>query len=174
MTESAPARHEAPDVAELRRLLDAATPRPWVAADDPSGAWVHAGWAAGNTDTLRTVIEWMPRPEDARLIAAAVNALPALLDAAAERDALAADADKWQRAALTLQGDRDALRAELAHMTEARDNARAEVERLAATVEAVREACADIEYACVVGYCDPHEVRPAIESITTILDGAES
>ena len=33
----------------------------------------------------------------------------ALLDAAAERDALAADADKWQRAALTLQRDRDAL-----------------------------------------------------------------
>ena len=32
----------------------------------------------------------------------------------------------------------DALRAELAHMTEARDNARAEVERLSARVEAVR------------------------------------
>ena len=45
------------------------------------------------------------------LARAAVGALPALLDAAAERDALAADADKWQRAALTLQGDRDALRA---------------------------------------------------------------
>ena len=32
----------------------------------------------------------------------------------------------------------DALRAELAHMTEARDNARAEVERLTAKVERVR------------------------------------
>ena len=50
--------------------------------------------------------------------------LLALLDAAAERDALAVDADKWQRAALTLQGDRDALLDRLAHMTESRDNAR--------------------------------------------------
>ena len=47
-----------------------------------------------------------------------------LFDAAAERDALAVDADKWQRAALTLQGDRDALLDRLAHMTESRDNAR--------------------------------------------------
>jgi len=58
----------------------------------------------------------------------------------------------------------------LAHMTEARDNARAEVERLAAMVEAVREACADLEHDCVAGYCDPHEVRPAIESIAAVLD----
>ena len=48
---------------------------------------------------------------DAILIVAAVNALPALLD----------DADR------------------LAHMTEARDNARAEVERLTAKVVEVRE-----------------------------------
>ena len=44
-----------------------------------------------------------------------------------------------------LLDDADALRAELAHMTEARDNARAEVDRLSARVEAVREwatACA--------------------------------
>ncbi len=38
----------------------------------------------------------------------------------------------------------NALRAELAHMTEARDNARAEVERLTALVEAVREDARDI------------------------------
>ena len=62
----------------------------------------------------------------------------ALLDAATERDALAADADKWQRAALTLQGDRDALGAKLAHMTEARDNARTEVERLTGQIEAAK------------------------------------
>ena len=61
----------------------------------------------------------------------------------------------------------------LAHMTEARDNARAEVERLAATVEAVREACADLVHDCVAGYYDPHEVRPAIESITAILAEAD-
>lgn len=46
-----------------------------------------------------------------------------LLDAAAERDALAADADKWQRAALTLQGDRDALRAKLAAAEDALNDA---------------------------------------------------
>ena len=38
-----------------------------------------------------------------------------------------------------LLDDADALRAELAHMTEARDNARAEVERLAAAVRRVWE-----------------------------------
>ena len=60
----------------------------------------------------------MPSGEYYALAAAAVDALPALLD------------------------DADALRAELAHMTEARNNARAEVERLAAVVEAVREYAA--------------------------------
>ena len=42
-------------------------------------------------------------------------------------------------AVLGLLDDADALRAELAHMTEARDNARAEVERLTAMVRRVRE-----------------------------------
>lgn len=46
--------------------------------------------------------------------------------------------------------DADALRAELAHMTEARDNARAEVERLTTQVTEVREAhsaaSADMQY----------------------------
>lgn len=37
-----------------------------------------------------------------------------------------------------LRAERDALAAELAHMTEARDNARAEAERLSAAVDAVR------------------------------------
>ena len=55
-----------PDLAELRRLRDAATPGPWV---------------------------WTPYHEDAALLAAAMNALPALLDAAAERDALRAERD---------------------------------------------------------------------------------
>ena len=46
------------------------------------------------------------------------------------------------RTLLALLDVADALRAELAHMTEARDNARAEVERLTAVVEAVREYAA--------------------------------
>ena len=49
-------------------------------------------------------------------------------------------------AVLGLLDDADALRAELAHMTEARDNARAEVERVGALVEAVRELHARESY----------------------------
>ena len=60
-----------------------------------------------------------------------------LLDSRPERDALAADADKWQRAALTLQGDRD--------------NARAEVERLAGQIEAVRALHPRVPYLVQVG-----------------------
>ena len=41
-----------------------------------------------------------------------------------------------------LLDEADALRAELAHMREARDNARAEVKRVTAVVEAVREYAA--------------------------------
>lgn len=44
---------------------------------------------------------------------------------------------------LRLLDDADALRNRLAHMTEARDNARAEVEWLAGRVEAVRTAMQD-------------------------------
>ena len=89
--ETVPARHETPDLAELRRLYSE-----WQETVDPYG------------------FRLMPSGEYYALAAAAVNALPALLD------------------------DADALRAELAHMTEARDNARAEVKRLTAMVEAVR------------------------------------
>ena len=93
MTENT--RHETPDVAELRRLYSE-----WQETVNPYG------------------FRLMPSGEYYALAAAAVNALPALLD------------------------DADALRAELAHMREARDNARAEVERLTALVEAVREYAA--------------------------------
>ena len=78
VAETVEARHETPDVAELRRLAELCTSNP----DFP-----HDG------------------------IGSLVRALPTLLD-------------------------------RLAHMTEARDNARAEVERLTALVEAVREYAA--------------------------------
>lgn len=77
-------------------------------------------------------------------------ALPALPDAAAERDT---------------------LRAELAHMTEARDNARAEVERLTVVVDAVRAECAQIARECDAGFADPYEVRPVVDRITAALEG---
>ena len=81
-----------PDLAELRRLLDGGTPTPWVL----TGLTV---WAWGNG---RVVMGPAPQPFpatfDLELIAAAVNALPALLDAAAERDALAAKVERVRTA----------------------------------------------------------------------------
>ena len=85
-------------LAELRRLLDEGSARPWVAfrANDPNPG--GRGWVGVTRDLD---VDYDPdifasqrcAPRDAALIAAAVNALPALLDAAAERDALAAKLD---------------------------------------------------------------------------------
>ena len=123
------ARHETPDLAELRRLL---------------AAYRAASGLAPIVDAWYEVAR------------AAHAALPALLDADAERDRLARLLDEPRRSgcAVEIAGvriapcdergqtadmrERDALRAELAHMREARDNARAEVERLTAKVERVR------------------------------------
>ena len=124
VAESVPERHEAPDVVELRRLAENATPGPWqaygftvtqhwtrpepwltIAGDDVScGGYCYGGTARGIEELA-----------DADFIAAANPA-----------------------AVLGLLGDTDALRAELAHMTEARDNARAEVERLTGQIEAAK------------------------------------
>ena len=85
VSESVPTRHEAPDVAELRRRLD-----------DMRALATREGVYNGNRAVLNIIARVEP-----------------LLD------------------------DADALRAELAHMTEARDNARAEVERLTAKLDAI-------------------------------------
>ena len=87
-------------LAELRRMLDVATPRPWMACededevrivlDDDSNHWpgrytaIARGFEQGDDYGL----------SDAMLVTAAVNALPALLDAVAERDALAAKVER--------------------------------------------------------------------------------
>ena len=123
------ARHETPDVAELRRLL---------------AAYRAASGLAPIVDAWYEVAR------------AAHAALPALLDADAERDRLARLLDEPRRSgcAVEIAGvriapcdergqtadmrERDALRAELAHMREARDAARAEVDALAAKVARVR------------------------------------
>lgn len=104
VSETVPARHETPDVAELRRLAEACPGfilkylgggpgvKPYITLADESGMPLSdSGW-------------------DAVLLFAEIAAqeVPRLLD-------------------------------RLAHMTEARDNARAEVERLGAAVERVRE-----------------------------------
>ena len=114
-------RHEAPDVAKLRRLAEAC-PKP---GSDPHilGPW----WDAG--DLARSPVDV---PADREFImAASPTAVLALLDDAA------------------------ALRAELAHMTEARDNARAEVERLSAVVRRVRELHRESNGSLSALYPDP-------------------
>ena len=109
-------------LAELRRLAEAATPGPWEAFGAVDGRRGER-WLGVTTDMRAT--------ESARAgdVFAAQNCTrqDALFIAAANPAAV-----------LALLDDADALRAELAHMTEARDNARAEVERLTAKVERVR------------------------------------
>ena len=77
-------------LAELRWLLDAATPGPWrdemMQGDGVTLTAIVAG--KPNPDDLRVVGSTLAH-NDARVLIAAVNALPALLDAAAERDRLA-------------------------------------------------------------------------------------
>ena len=77
-------------LAELRRLLDAATPGPWRDEMMQGKGVTLTAIIAGrpNPDDLRVIGSTLAH-NDARVLIAAVNALPALLDAAAERDALA-------------------------------------------------------------------------------------
>ena len=81
---------------ELRRLLEMATPGPWHAWDRGIGYEVHteAEHNPIRCVSLNSEFRETFRGPDARLITAAVNALPALLDAAAERDALAAKVER--------------------------------------------------------------------------------
>ena len=103
-------------LAELRRLAEAATPGPWEAFGAVDGRRGER-WLGVTTD-MRAI-------ESARAgdVFAAQNCTrqDALFIAAANPAAVLALLDH------------------LAHMTEARDNARAEVERLTALVELVRE-----------------------------------
>ena len=125
-------------LAELRRLLDEAPPLPY--RDSPA---THGDPSNGPT-YVALEAQWEGRWEEVAtgnyerwcgmgiaLAAAAVNALPALLDAAENQDILIGSANHYKT-------ERDALAAKLTHMTEARDHDWAEVERLAAQVDAVR------------------------------------
>ena len=91
MTDWTTARVTPETLAELRRLLEEATPGPWHAWDRGIGYEVHteAEHNPIHCVSLNSEFRETFRGPDARLIAAAVNALPALLDAAAERDRLA-------------------------------------------------------------------------------------
>lgn len=75
----------APDLAALRELLDAATPGPWEwrpkMRDSEVRDLVHIHDPRLHpTNVLKTTEDWPPTEADAALIAAAVTALPALLD----------------------------------------------------------------------------------------------
>ena len=88
-------------LAELRRLLDAATPVPWAQGDPAFGGRNAQCVVSISSEAMgRDVMGPMLRPAlfDVELIVAAVNALPALLDAAAERDRLAAAWDEGHQA----------------------------------------------------------------------------
>ena len=75
-----------PDLAELRRLAEAATQGPWAARYGVS-------WEARVCATTGSLAD-VNSTANAELIVAAVNALPGLLDVAAERDALAAKVER--------------------------------------------------------------------------------
>ena len=106
-------------LAELRRLAEAATPGPWEAFGAVDGRRGER-WLGVTTDMRAT--------ESARagdvFAAQDCTRQDALFIAAANPAAVLGLLDR------------------LAHMTEARDNARAEVKRLTAMVEAVREYAA--------------------------------
>ena len=95
-----------PDLAELRRLLDVNRERyfhalPWHAWDRGIGYELHVGATCRDEMEPRGYCEEVNNgfretfgAPEAELIVAAVNALPALLDAAAEREALAAKVER--------------------------------------------------------------------------------
>ena len=90
MTDWTTARVTPEMLAELRRLLDASTPGPWRDEMMQGKGVTLTAIIAGrpNPDDLRVIGSTLAH-NDARVLIAAVNALPALLDAAAERDRLA-------------------------------------------------------------------------------------
>ena len=108
-----------PDLAELRRLAESATPGPWEAFGAVDGRRGER-WLGVTTDMRAT-------------------------ESARAGDVFAAQ-DCTRQDALFIAAANPAvvlgLLDHLAHMREARDNARAEVERLTAVVEAVREYAA--------------------------------
>ena len=119
VAETVEARHETPDVAELRRLAEAATPGPWEAFGAVDGRRGER-WLGVTTDMRAT-------------------------ESARAGDVFAAQ-DCTRQDALFIAAANPAavlgLLDHLAHMREARDNARAEVKRVTALVEAVREYAA--------------------------------
>ncbi len=74
-------------IAELRRLLAEATPRPWYVSDELGLAVAAVVEGAGFmvADMSGESSSWRGRPADAALIAALVNAAPELIELAERR-----------------------------------------------------------------------------------------
>lgn len=149
--------------------------------DAPAAGLLRVVWSEGSGETKVIVQAIVGDTESAPIRAAFMaNANPAvvlaLLDAAAERDRLAGLLDEPRRSgcAVEIAGVRiapcdergqtadmralDTAADHLAHMTEERDNARAEVERLTAQVEAVRKLHRPDHYLGEPGDADcPHD-----------------
>ena len=154
VAEATPTRHETPDVAKLRRLAEDATPGPWT-FEAPERYEVHGKRelciCSGGRDDYEFVSESADRHvhlwHESHIIYAGEKVVAGNYDCEdggiierRDRDYIAAASPDVVLGLL----DR------LAHMTESRDNARAEAERLAAVVERVREvhsaASADMQY----------------------------
>lgn len=105
------------DTAELRRLLDSATPGPWCVHPNGTSAWQgedydSSGVLPGHGMVLRGIASAATERElaDVDLAVALRNAAPALLDAADECDRMRAEVARLRealRAARDLASDRE-------------------------------------------------------------------
>lgn len=142
VSETVPTRHETPDVAELRRLAEAATPGPW-SFEAPVRSESHI-----ERELCRCSVgdeyEFVSETADGH-----VHLWHESHIIYAGEKVVAGNYD-YEDGGIIERRDRDYIAAanpatvlglldRLAHMTEARDNARAEVDRLAGQVEAMED-----------------------------------
>ena len=140
-------RHETPDVTELRRLAEAATPGPWT-FEAPERLEVHIKredcLCSGVSDEYEFVSESADRHVHLRREIHIIYA----------GEKVVAGNYDYEEGGIIERRDRDYIAAanpatvlglldSLAHITKAHDNARAEMERLEGRVEAVREWATD-------------------------------
>lgn len=96
-------RPETPDVPELRRLAEAATPGPWAWDDDHARPGLRHGRSFGGI-LFRCGALYGPAAADAEFIAAASpDVVLGLLAAAAERDRLAGLLDETRRSGCAVE-----------------------------------------------------------------------
>ena len=156
--ETVPARHETPDLAELRRLAENATPGPWT-FEAPVRFEVPIERELCRCSGVGDEYEFVSETADghvhlwreSHIIYAGENVVAGNYD--------------YEDGGILERRDRDYIAAaspavvlglldRLAHMTEARDNARAEVERLTAQVERVRALADEWTYNGEFGWDD--------------------